>query len=111
RTRIRRYTRGLYQGFARQTRERLRPACGQVPRTTLKYRQCLPRVSMFSKIAETGIRVPLRTQAPLTLPGTLDLAGNAFNDGAFRPIQIGNQEIDLAAAISQITAQRLRLHR
>jgi hypothetical protein len=30
---------------------------------------------MFSKIAETGIRVPLSTQTPLTLLGTLSTTG------------------------------------
>ncbi len=31
---------------------------------------------MFSKIAETGIRVPRNTHAPLTLPGILCTAGH-----------------------------------
>src|SRR5260370_12792449 len=32
--------------------------------------------SRFSKIADTGIRVPFNTHAPLTLPGTLSTAGH-----------------------------------
>src|ERR1700738_3574249 len=32
--------------------------------------------SRFSKIADTGIRVPFRTHAPLTLPGTLSTTGH-----------------------------------
>jgi hypothetical protein len=32
--------------------------------------------AMFSKIADTGIRVPFKTQAPLTLPGTLSTASH-----------------------------------
>src|ERR1700722_6418867 len=34
----------------------------------------LAPASRFSKMAETGMRVPFRTQAPLTLPGTLSTA-------------------------------------
>jgi hypothetical protein len=34
----------------------------------------LAPASMFSKIADTGIRVPFRTHAPLTLPGMLSTA-------------------------------------
>src|SRR6266702_1330986 len=32
--------------------------------------------SRFSKIADTGIRVPFKTHAPLTLPGMLSTAGH-----------------------------------
>src|ERR1700739_1241247 len=34
----------------------------------------LAPASRFSKIADTGIRVPFKTHAPLTLPGTLSTA-------------------------------------
>ncbi len=34
----------------------------------------LAPASRFSKMAETGMRVPFNTQAPLTLPGTLSTA-------------------------------------
>src|ERR1035441_7314185 len=33
--------------------------------------------SRFSKMADTGIRVPFKTHAPLTLPGTLSTAGHS----------------------------------
>src|SRR5262249_14831896 len=36
----------------------------------------LAPASRFSKVADTGIRVALRTHAPLTLPGTLSTAGH-----------------------------------
>jgi hypothetical protein len=36
----------------------------------------LAPASIFSKIAETGIRVPRGTHAPLTLPGTFSTAGH-----------------------------------
>src|ERR1700690_610544 len=36
----------------------------------------LAPASRFSKIADTGIRVPFNTHAPLTLPGTLSTAGH-----------------------------------
>jgi hypothetical protein len=36
----------------------------------------LAPAAIFSKIAETGILVPLSTHAPLTLPGTLSTAGH-----------------------------------
>jgi len=45
-------------------------------RKILLVAQVFAPASMFSKIAETGIRVPLRTQAPLTLPGTLSTTGH-----------------------------------
>src|SRR6202161_2167642 len=37
----------------------------------------LAPASRFSKIAETGIRVPFNTQAPLTLPGMLSTTGHS----------------------------------
>jgi hypothetical protein len=33
--------------------------------------------SRFSKMADTGIRVPLNSHVPLTLPGTLFTAGHS----------------------------------
>src|SRR3984885_5031873 len=36
----------------------------------------LAPASRFSKMADTGIRVPFKTHAPLTLPGTLSTAGH-----------------------------------
>jgi hypothetical protein len=36
----------------------------------------LAPASRFSKIADTGMRVPFKTHAPLTLPGTLSTAGH-----------------------------------
>src|ERR1019366_3747561 len=36
----------------------------------------LAPASRFSKMADTGIRVPFNTHAPLTLPGTLSTAGH-----------------------------------
>src|ERR1700730_17726029 len=36
----------------------------------------LAPASRFSKMADTGIRVPFKTHAPLTLPGMLSTAGH-----------------------------------
>src|SRR5882724_638452 len=44
-------------------------------KTSVISRMDIP-ASRFSKMTETGMRVPFKTQAPLTLPGTLSTAGH-----------------------------------
>src|SRR5580658_9412082 len=43
----------------------------------------LAPASRFSKMADTGIRVPFRTHAPLTLPGMLSTAGHCDQSRLF----------------------------
>jgi hypothetical protein len=45
-------------------------------RTTLRSHLTVAPASRFSNTAETGIRVPRKTHAPLNLPGTLSTAGH-----------------------------------
>src|SRR5713226_5294123 len=40
--------------------------------------------SRFSKTVATGMRVPRKTQAPLTLPGTLSTAGHCDQSSAIK---------------------------
>jgi hypothetical protein len=51
--------------------------------------------SRFSKTTATGVRVPLNTQAPLTLPGTLSTAGHSDQSSHrlchLRPFVVGRE--------------------
>ena len=88
---------GASPGFAADLRM---AALARFMRTTL-----LAPASMFSKIAETGIRVPLRTQAPLTLPGAIALLEIFLEAYARRYAnlltpQVGEQILERAREIS-----------
>src|ERR1700690_4184734 len=50
--------------------------CSRVPSNHSIMFSMLAPASRFSKTVATGIRVPRKAQAPLTLPGTLSTAGH-----------------------------------
>ena len=67
----------------------------------------LAPASMFSKIAETGIRVPLRTHAPLTLPGTRSTAGH-LDQSKSGILHVSLKQLNTTFDALVITDQNLR---
>src|SRR5713226_5522159 len=59
----------------------------------------LAPASRFSKTVATGMRVPLKTHAPLTLPGMLSTAGHCDQSSAILTSSLQSYLSDASAAL------------